>query len=238
MLIYKWHQFLTAYLFKCFWSAKTIMFFPRKDVVLVSFYADYDETERYKIAAEELGRKLKKWRIPFSFDKVNDLGGYRKNSLYKPQFIYDKFIKLNRTVIWIDCDTTPPSPEALYKIAKHPSPFCAISESGEEDKMMGGLLKFENENNSQMLLNLWRLYCNHASDNNIPELDHDALKHAVLPYFSIKSAIGYVKLNSKIVGFRTSLSFDKKIDRIHFETTQVRHSDRLYILKKIGLLQI
>jgi hypothetical protein len=215
--LYKRYKLLSKYVIKYFWIGKTFLFFPRTTTILISFYADYDNTFRYKKAAESLSRKLRKWKIPHIFEQIADQGGYKNNTLFKPTFIYDKISTLKKTVIWIDCDTDPSSPEAIYKMAKFPKPFCSISESGKTAEMQVWLLKFEYEKFSLELLKTWRDYCEIASSRNINELDHEALKDGVLPHVFGQDKIGHIKLKSKKVGFISSTA-------LNVATTEIQSS--------------
>jgi hypothetical protein len=228
--LYKSKKFIFSEVRNFYWKCLSFFLYPRKDVVVISFYADYDSSRRYEIAANSLAKQLKKWRIPHEFEKVSDQGGYRKNSLYKPRFIYEKALKYKRTVLWIDCDSVLPSPESLQKMALQKTAFSAISPSGSIDEMQGGLLKFAFEPCSLELLKFWKLYCTYASDKNLPELDHDALKSAILPGFDGKEFIGYVRLNSKIAGFKSSKAIDTKIEMTHEEVKTITHEERTELL--------
>ena len=228
--LYNFRKFIFAKFRSVYWKGVTSFLYPREDIVVVSFYADYDSTKRYEIAANNLAEQLKKWRVPYDFEKVSDQGGYRKNSLYKPRFIYEKALKYKRTVLWIDCDSVLPSPESLQKMVLQKTAFSAISPSGSIDEMQGGLLKFAFEPCSLELLKFWMLYCTYASDKNLPELDHDALKSAILPRFEGKEFIGYVRLNSKIAGFKSSKAIDIKIEITHEEVKTITHEERMELL--------
>lgn len=230
---YKIYKRIEVNIKSYFWIVWTLLFYPRNKIMVISFYADYDETERYKKAASSLSNKLNKWGIPHDFEQINDRGGYRKNTLFKPIFIQKKILEIKRNVLWIDCDTDPQSPEAIYKIATNLHSFCAVSESGELNDMMGWLLKFEIEQRSLKLLELWMLYCKSASDNNISELDHDALKHVILPNFEKSDIVGFVRMKSKNAGFRASSNTDKLIENIHLETSLLSRYSRMDLFKEI-----
>jgi hypothetical protein len=208
LAIYPIYKFLILKIKNKLWIIKTHYFFPRKNNVVISFYADYESTYRYKKAASNLSQKLTKWRIPHIFEEIQDQGGYQKNALFKPTFIQNKILKLKKNVIWIDCDTDPTSPEAIYKIVEYPKRFCAISETGSSKDMQVWLLKFEYEDFSLKLLEMWRAYCELSSTRNFNELDHEALKDGVLPHLEIEDKIGYIKLKSKAVGFKSSTTID------------------------------
>jgi hypothetical protein len=228
--LHKIKKFIFSEVRNFFWKCLSFFLFPRRSIVVISFYADYDSSLRYEIAANKLAKQLKKWRIPFDFGKVSDQGGYRKNSLYKPRFIYEKALKYKKTVIWIDCDSVLPSPESLIRMALQKTAFSAISPSGSIDKMEGFLLKFVFEARSLELLKFWTLHCTYASEKNLPELDHDALKSAILPRFDGKEFIGYVRLKPKIAGFKSSKAIDKKIEVSHEEVKTITHEERMELL--------
>jgi hypothetical protein len=228
--LYKSRKFIFSKIRSLYWKGVSFFLYPRKDIVVVSFYADYDSSRRYEIAANRLAKQLKNWRIPYDFEKVSDQGGYRKNSLYKPKFIYDKALKYKKTVIWIDCDSVLPSPESLLRMALQRTGFSAISPSGSIDKMQGFLLKFVFEPCSLELLKFWVLHCTYASERNLPELDHDALKNAILPRFAGSDFIGYVHVDSKLAGFKSSKTVDITIDMTHEEAKTLTNEQRMEIL--------
>jgi hypothetical protein len=203
---------------------------------LISFYADYDETERYKKAALLLSTKLRKWRIPHTFEQKEDQGGYKNNTLYKPSFIKNKIDELKRTVIWIDCDSNPPSPEVIYKMAICRNPFCAISEFGDWQHMLVVILKFDMEKGSLDLLDFWSTYCQLATKKNINELDHEALKHAVLPEFENKINIGYLKFKKKKIGFKSSTAVDKEVEII--QKSLIGENTRKEIVEEVKKIKL
>ncbi len=214
LALYFKYKLLKVYAKKYFWHVKTLLFFPQKDVVLISFYADYEETERYKKAAIKLSEKLKKWKIPFIIESVKDRGGYKNNTLYKPTFIQNQINILKKTVIWIDCDTDPFSPEAIYKIAKDINSFTTISESMDRRGMLVGLLKFKFDDFGLRVLESWKLYCDYVITKEINELDHEALRDAVLPNFEVENKIGYIPMKGKLVGFKSSTLSDNGVVKI------------------------
>jgi hypothetical protein len=191
--IYHYYKKITSFIINCFWIVKSLLFFD-KNIILISFYADYDDSNRYKNSANRLSKKLIKWGIPHLFEEVKDQGGYKKNTLFKPSFIRNKILTLKKNVIWIDCDTDPISPEAIYKISKNSKPFCAISPSGNTSEMLVGLLKFANNKFSMDLLDTWCEYCEIVNSENLNELDHEALRDGILLNLNLGAEIGYVKL--------------------------------------------
>jgi hypothetical protein len=228
--LYNSRKFIFSKIRSIYWKIVTFFLYPRKDIVVVSFYADYDSSKRYEIAANRLEKQLNNWRIPCDFEKVSDQGGYRKNSLYKPKFIYSKALKYKKTVIWIDCDSVLPSPESLMRMAMQRTAFSAISPSGSIDKMQGFLLKFAFEPCSLELLKFWVLHCTYASERNLPELDHDAMKNAILPRFADRDFIGYVQVDSRLAGFKSSKTVDVTIEVTHEEAKTITNEQRMEIL--------
>jgi hypothetical protein len=216
-----------------FWIIRTLILYPRKTTTVISFYADYSADLRYEKSAISLSKKLKRWRIPFLIEKIDDKGGYRKNTLLKPLFILEKIQKLKQNVIWIDCDTNPSTPEAIFRVACDQNKFCAISDSGDFSKMQSWLLKFEYHTLSISLINSWAQYCNLALEKDIPELDHNALKWAILPYFQNKINIGYVMVNSRKSGFEISASKDDTIQIIQARANSISNVIREKLMDEI-----
>jgi hypothetical protein len=232
-IVYKYCKILITNCSANFWIFKTKIFFPKDKITFISFYSDYADKNRYEKAAQKLSEKLSRWKIPHHFEKVNDQGGYRKNTLYKPFFIKNKIYELKKTVVWIDCDSNPKSPEALLKIVFNPHPFCSLSQSGNINSMQSWLLKFDFQKSSLELLTKWSVYCMLASNRNLPELDHNALKHAIIPFCGNHELIGYVKLNSKKTGFISSTQIDNTIEKIHLEATTITDLERQELLEEV-----
>lgn len=233
MIIYKIKIFINIKLSNYYWIFRTLYDFPKNKVILISFFADYDESERYRKAAFRLSKKLKAWGIPHSFEQIKDQGGYQKNTLFKPTFISKKISELKKNVIWIDCDTVPNNPKAIYQIAKLGKPFVAISAKGDRQNMQVGLLKFEIDDFSLNLLNKWKQYCEFTSLKNINELDHEALRDVIIPNMEDDSQIGYVILKLKEVGFKSSTHSEDALSVVNIQRSLIKDIQRNSIFKHV-----
>ena len=230
--IYTCFMLITDNFRKIIWNIYSKYFFP-KNTLVISFYADYDGSLRYEKAASKLSNSLTKWKIPHEFVRIKDQGGYRSNTLYKPKFIYSKILEHKKNIIWIDCDTDLNSAEAVCRIAQINKPVGAMSKTSDINSMMGGLLNFTFEEKSLRMLRLWWLHCQYATDNSIYELDHDALKHAVIPRFEGQDIVEYIKMDNKKIGFIASAKDNSKIQIYHKEASILNHETRLEILNRI-----
>jgi hypothetical protein len=200
----------------------SILYFPLRDkkILFVSYYADFGSKKYYEVSAKRLEKKLNKWGLRTDFVKLNDLGGYRANTLYKPEFIYRKLIEHKTSIIWIDCDTDPYFPWVFYRISKIKG-IALVSKLGDLNNSMGGLLKFEYNKESFKLIRRWWLHCVYARKNGILELDHDALKHAIIPALIGKVKLNFLKVKLKEVGFISSTTEFADVQNLHLETTKI-----------------
>ncbi len=238
IILYNHYIKFKEFILNQLWIFKTYIFYPRKDTLVISYYADYKPERPYYKAAIKLGNKLKRWRIPHQIEEVFDQGGYRKNTLFKPSFIYNKLLNTKLNIIWIDCDTNPPSPKLIYSFAKTKKPFVAISSSLTLDEMQGGLLKFSYCGVGIKIVNSWYLHCKYASDNDIDDLDHDALKHAILPRFLDNNILTFLKAKNKQVGFGFSSNLDNNVVLEQKKTSNLDYQLRYQLIDMIDTIHI
>jgi hypothetical protein len=105
----------------------------------------------------------------------------------KPKFILEKLIETKSPVIWMDCDTTLIRPFSAFNETKED--IGLATHSGDINGIKASPLFFNYTKGAFLIIREWILHSNWAQLKMISELDHDALKHWVLP-----SLIGRVSL--------------------------------------------
>jgi hypothetical protein len=140
------------------------------NALLVSFFAEVDASTYYGSRAEALREKCREFSVE-SVIKELPSRGYMKNCLQKPQFILNQFNNTNRSVLWVDVDTT---------ILRDPTPFdqasCdVVAMTGKHWPILASPLLFHRTKRARMFLQQWAHLCNYASDSEEIALDHDVL---------------------------------------------------------------
>jgi hypothetical protein len=167
--------------------------FPKMDHTLISYYSDLPNSTQYKDAANELIKRCNLFKVKHDVTGLESAGSYSKNCLMKPGFILRKLTEHKSPVIWMDCDTRFISSFSEFNNIKED--ICLTSHSGKMDSITASPIFFNYSVGSFKIIREWAVHCSAASRKNIPELDHDALKHHVLPTLENKYSISILSNN-------------------------------------------
>jgi hypothetical protein len=148
------------------------------DCKIISYYADFTPTPYYEKFAKELERKCVLFGVDYDICKLGSRGSYGANCLMKPEFILNKIIEHKKPVIWMDCDTDFRNPFSNFNGIK--DDIGMASHNGEIGWITASPIYFNYTPGSFRLIREWLVHCRAAFIKNLPELDHDALKHYVL----------------------------------------------------------
>ncbi len=85
------------------------------EIIYISYYTK--NTPYQKVMETRLLPSLKKFNLIHDIEAVEDFGNWQKNTSYKAQFVLQKLLQHEKTVIFIDADAT---------IEKYPSLFAQI----------------------------------------------------------------------------------------------------------------
>jgi len=83
--------------------------------IIISYFTR--NTPYEKVMNTHLLPSLKKFDLPYDIEAVEDFGNWQKNTSYKAQFVFQKLLQHQRTVVFIDSDAT---------IEQYPSLFTQI----------------------------------------------------------------------------------------------------------------
>jgi len=145
---------------------------------IISFYSDTNGSY-YKDNADKLIQVCKKFEISHHIVHLPSKGSYMLNCLQKPNFIKETMKNHNENLIWLDCDTTLHKPFDNFDNITQDIGF--TSHTGNMDGIKASPIFFKNGNNFDYIINSWIQACEQGLQKNHYELDHDALKHEVLP---------------------------------------------------------
>lgn len=146
---------------------------------LISFYADFEPGDYYKKFALTLIQNCKDFGIEYDIVEKITRGGYSTNCLMKPEFILDKMIEHKRDILWMDCDTDFREPFAEFnQVAED---IGLATHSGNMDGIKASPILFNWTEGAFRIVREWVVHSNSAFKKGVIELDHDALKHYVLP---------------------------------------------------------
>lgn len=158
-----------------------------------SYYADFQENNYYKNFANALIKRCELFGVDFDISERKSRGSYAANCLMKPEFILEKLIENKTPMIWMDCDTDFRMPFIEFNnliedigMATHNGGMSGIKASPLYFNYSAGAFKIIRE---------WVVHCRAAHVKGIPELDHDALKHYVLPKLAGKFSVFLLSKN-------------------------------------------
>lgn len=163
------------------------------DHTVISYFSDFTENKYYERHAASLIGKLKEFGVNYLIENIQSKGSYMANCLMKPQFIHKKLLELQRPLIWMDCDTELRSPFSVFNESKED--LGMATHSGDINGIKASPLFFNYTKGAFLILKEWILHANLAQRKDIKELDHDAIKHWVIPSLGNKISLKIISHN-------------------------------------------
>jgi hypothetical protein len=146
---------------------------------IVTYYSDFTQDRYYEKFARLLEERFKVFNVPYLIERKESKGSYMANCLMKPKFILEKLTESKSPIIWMDCDTNLIRPFSAFNEAKED--IGLATHSGDINGIKASPLFFNYTEGAFLIIREWILHSNWAQLKMISELDHDALKHWVLP---------------------------------------------------------
>lgn len=153
-----------------------------KSVIFITFVSD------------PIGSNFYSARIPSLLSKLVDLGydyivrqypsdrHYFQNCCFKPVFIKEIMEKYDKNLVWIDGDTNLKKSLDLFTI-DHDYDVGLVSYTHDISSFVASPIFFRNTEQSKALIESWEAHCTSKIESGICELDHDAIKHSIIPQF-------------------------------------------------------
>lgn len=147
--------------------------------LLISYHTDQPGKDYYRTCAERLQRQCSQFEIRHDIANIQPLGGYAVNCLLKPGFILEKMISHKEPVVWMDCDTELKA--SFSEFNDIDADIGMATHSGDIEGIKASPILFNYSPGAFKVVREWAIHCHAAIDKGIVELDHDAIKHYVLP---------------------------------------------------------
>jgi hypothetical protein len=153
-----------------------------KSVIFITFVSD------------PIGSNFYSSRVPSLLSKLVDLGydyivrqypsdrHYFQNCCFKPVFIKEIMEKYDKNLVWIDGDTTLKKSLDLFTLDQDYD-VGLVSYTHDISSFVASPIFFRNTPQSKALIESWESHCTSKIENGICELDHDAIKHSIIPQF-------------------------------------------------------
>lgn len=160
---------------------------------IISFYSDITSNNYYSNCASNLQKKCDEFNLDYDIVKLESKGSYMLNCLQKPHFIKNMMEKHKCPLIWMDCDTNLVEPFDAFDAITEDIGFA--SHTGDMQGIKASPIYFNYTSNFNLIVDTWIEACEEGLRINGVELDHDALKHVVLPKLKNNISIFVIKEN-------------------------------------------
>jgi hypothetical protein len=161
-----------------------------KDDIVISFISDPVGSNFYTSKFEQLVSKVDSLGYDYIFYKYESDRNYFQNCCFKPYFIQKMIRETGKNVLWLDGDTILKSDLDQLMNKNKSFDLGLVSYSSSMDCFVASPIYFVNSEVTNSIIDRWEKHCSTKVEMGECELDHDALKHAVLPYY-----IETVKIN-------------------------------------------
>jgi hypothetical protein len=153
-----------------------------KSVIFITFVSD------------PIGSNFYSSRVPSLLSKLVDLGydyivrqypsdrHYFQNCCFKPVFIKEIMEKYDKNLVWIDGDTNLKKSLDLFTLDQDYD-VGLVSYTHDISSFVASPIFFRNTPQSKALIESWESHCTSKIENGVCELDHDAIKHSIIPQF-------------------------------------------------------
>ena len=144
--------------------------------------------------SDPIGSNFYSARIPSLLSKLIDLGydyivrqypsdrHYFQNCCFKPVFIKEIMEKYDKDLVWIDGDTNLKKSLDLFTVDQDYD-VGLVSYTHDISSFVASPIFFRNTEQSKALIESWESHCTSKIESGICELDHDAIKHSIIPQF-------------------------------------------------------
>jgi hypothetical protein len=144
--------------------------------------------------SDPIGSDFYSSRIPSLLAKLVDLGydyivrqypsdrHYFQNCCFKPVFIKEIIENYDKNIVWIDGDTNIKKCLGLFTLDGDYD-IGLVSYTDDISSFVASPIFFRNTLQTKALIDAWEKHCTLKIENGICELDHDAIKHSIIPQF-------------------------------------------------------
>jgi hypothetical protein len=169
-----------------------------KDTVFVSFISNPPGSDFYSEKAKHLVFSLDSLGYDYCVVHFENDRNYYQNCCFKPSYIKSKINEYNKNIVWIDGDTFLKRDVKDFIDSSRDFDIGLVSYNNDMSGFVASPIFFKNTPISIDLIEKWSEHCKSKVENGECELDHDALKHEILPEFrnSIRIRLNWDDTNS------------------------------------------
>lgn len=160
---------------------------------IISFYSDFNNQKYYENKAILLKQRCELFNVRYDIVNIPSKGSYMLNCLQKPNFIKIMMEKYKEPLLWMDCDTNFKEPFDMFDNITEDIGFA--THTGTLEGIKASPVYFNYGDNFNLIIDNWIHHCDIGLKKNNYELDHDALKHSVLPEIYNKISVFMLKEN-------------------------------------------
>jgi hypothetical protein len=151
--------------------------------IAISFISDPPGTSFYSSRFQSLITRVQSLGYDYIFYHYVSDRNYFQNCCYKPYFIQSILRETNKNVLWIDGDTFLKSNLDQLMNKNKSFDLGLVSYTHSMDSFVASPIYFVNTETTNLIVDAWEKNCTERVEAGQCELDHDALKHSILPYY-------------------------------------------------------
>lgn len=160
-----------------------------RDVIFLSFLSDPPGSDFYSSRAEVLVSSLDSLGYDYCVVHFENDRNYYQNCCFKPSFILKKMKEFNKDTVWLDVDTHLKKDMNGFIKKDQDYDIGLVTYNKDMTGFVASPLFLRNTNITLDLIEKWSNHCKEKIESGICELDHDAIKHEILPLFRDKIRI-------------------------------------------------
>ena len=152
-----------------------------KETIIISFVSDPIGSNFYSSLMQNMIVKLDQLGHDYLIRQYPQDREYFQNCCFKPVFIQSIMREYQKNVVWIDIDTNLKSSlEPFFNIDKD-FDIGLATYTGDINGFVASPIFIRNTEYGLKMIKMWAEHCTGKVEEGIPELDHDALKHSIIP---------------------------------------------------------
>lgn len=151
--------------------------------IVISFISDPVGSNFYSSRINELVKKIDFFGLNYLIRQYESDRDYFQNCCFKPAFIQEIMEKFQRDVVWIDGDTHLKDTLISFFNSTQEFDLGLVSYSDDISGFVASPIFVRNTEESIKFIASWAEHCTEKVETGHPELDHDAIKHSIIPQF-------------------------------------------------------
>lgn len=151
--------------------------------MIISFISDPIGSNFYSSRITELVRKVHFFGLNYLIRQYESDREYFQNCCYKPVFIQEIMKKYSKDVVWVDGDTNLKESLASFCNLSDEFDLGLVSYTNDINGFVASPIFIRNTSEAFRVITAWADHCTEKVETGQPELDHDAIKHSIIPQF-------------------------------------------------------